>query len=187
MYLHHRRKVNEKHNLGWLRSSYHSQIQQIDRQDPAYYALVAAMSRNWWQVSYPYCMKAVLPGDYTAFQHLDLNLKRYIESDRGANRIQTSLTLTQEVLDNCTFVVPGFHKRIKEWWGEVIERPGPGAKAQKYNSNCLRTNRIYTKKYKIKYGSHVPVVCGPGDIRVSRAEILHGSTTTKKGVANNIR
>ena len=43
MYLHHRRKVNEKNNLGWLRSSYHSQIQQIARQDPAYYALVAAM------------------------------------------------------------------------------------------------------------------------------------------------
>ena len=27
MYLYHRRKVNEKNNLGWLRSFYHSQIQ----------------------------------------------------------------------------------------------------------------------------------------------------------------
>ena len=75
MYLHHGKKVNEKNNLGWLRSSYHSQIQQIARQDPAYYALGAATSRNWWQVSYPYYMKAVLAGDYTAFQHLDLKLK----------------------------------------------------------------------------------------------------------------
>ena len=125
MYLHHRRKVNEKNNLGWLRSFYHSQIQQIARQDPAYYALVATTSRNWWQVSYLYYMKAVLPGNYTAFQYLDLNLKPYIECDRGANRIQTSLTLTQEVPENCTFMVPGFHKSIKEWWGEVIERLGP--------------------------------------------------------------
>ena len=47
MYLHYRRQVKEKNNLGWLRSSYHSQIHQIARQDLAYYALVAAMSRNW--------------------------------------------------------------------------------------------------------------------------------------------
>ena len=60
-------------------------------------------------------------------------------------------------------------------------------KAQKHNSNCLRTNRIYTKKDKIKYSYHVPVVRGPGDIRVSRAEIFYGSTATKKGAANNIR
>ena len=116
-------------------------------------------------------MKAVLPGDYTAFQHLDFNLKRYVECDRGANRIQTSLTLTQEVPESCTFVVLGFHNRIKEWWAEVIKRPGPGATAQKHNSNCLKTNKIYTKKAKIKHGPHTPAVCGPGDIRVSRAEI----------------
>ena len=87
MYLNHRRKVNEKNNLGWLRSSYHSQIQHIARQEPAYYALVTATSMNWWQVSFQYYMKAVLPGNYTAFQHLDLNLKQYIECDRGANCI----------------------------------------------------------------------------------------------------
>ena len=69
----------------------------------------------------------------------------------------------------------------------MVKRPGPGDKAQKHNSNCLKTNNIYTKKDKIKYGPHTPAVCGPGDIRVSRAEILHGSTATKKGVANNIR
>ena len=114
MYLYYRRKVNKKNNLGWLRSSYHSQIQQIARQDPDYYALVAATSRNWWQIFYPYYMKAVLPNDYTAFQHLDLNLKRYVECERGANRIQTSLTLTQEIPENYTFVVLRFHKKIKE-------------------------------------------------------------------------
>jgi len=31
MYLHHRRMVNGEYNLGWLRSSYHSQIQQVAR------------------------------------------------------------------------------------------------------------------------------------------------------------
>ena len=86
-------------------------------------------------------------------------------------------------------MVSGFHKRIQEWWCKVIEWPGPGAKEQKAKSNYLRTNRIYTMKDKISYGSHVPIVCGPGDIRVSKAEILHGSTATgtKKAVAHNIR
>ena len=67
IYLHFRREVNITNNLGWLRSSYHSQIQQIARQDPAHYALISATSRNWWQVLYPYYMKAILLGDYTAF------------------------------------------------------------------------------------------------------------------------
>ena len=32
----------------------------------------------------------------------------------------------------------------------------------------------------------MPVVCVPGAIDVSKAEILHRSTSTKKGVTNNI-
>ncbi|KAF8441949.1 hypothetical protein BDZ91DRAFT_769014 [Kalaharituber pfeilii] len=77
MYLHHRRMVNGQPNLGWLRSAYYTQIQQIAQQDPAYYALVAATSPNktWRQISYPYYMKAVLPGEFIQFQHLNLNLK----------------------------------------------------------------------------------------------------------------
>jgi len=34
IYTHHRRRVNGRPNLGWLRSAFHTQIQQIARQDP---------------------------------------------------------------------------------------------------------------------------------------------------------
>ena len=33
---------------------------------------------------------------------MDLNLSKYIECGRGTNRVQSSLTLTQEVAENCT-------------------------------------------------------------------------------------
>lgn len=89
MYTHHRRMVDGRKSLGWLRSAYYTQIQQMARQDPLYYALVAATSRNSWQISYPYYMKATLPGDGISFQHIDLNVKRYIECGRGARRVQT--------------------------------------------------------------------------------------------------
>ena len=55
--------VDGKRSLGWLRSAYYTQIQQIAIQDPVYYALVAAKSQEMWQISYPYYMKATLPGD----------------------------------------------------------------------------------------------------------------------------
>ena len=120
IYHHHHRKMNNQGSLGWLRSAYFTQIQQIARQDPGYYALLAATSGNWWQISFPYYLKATLPGDGVGFQHVDLNLTKYIECGRGANRVQSSLTLTQETAENCTGVVPGFHKHIKEWWSRVL-------------------------------------------------------------------
>ena len=47
MYHHHHRKMNNQGSLGWLRSIYYTQIQQIVRQDPSYYTLLAAASDNW--------------------------------------------------------------------------------------------------------------------------------------------
>ena len=187
MYLHHRRIVGGRKNLGWLRSAYYTQIQQIARQDPVYYALVAATSGEMWQISYPYYMKATLPGGGIAFQHIDLNLHRYVECGRGARRVQTSCTLNQETDMNATMVVPGFHKHIKTWWKEVLARENLPRNVVDHSTNCLKTNDIYLSSDKKKYGNFIPAVCGPGDIRVSRAEIIHGSISNKEGKAETER
>ena len=79
--------VNGQRSLGWLRSAYFSQIQQIIRQDPGYYALVAVTSGNLWQISFPYYLKATLPGDGIAFQYINLNMKKYLECGRGERRM----------------------------------------------------------------------------------------------------
>jgi len=169
--------------LGWLRSAYHTQIQQISRQDPVYYALVVATNPNktWKQVSYPYYMKVVLPGDGIYYQHLNLNMKRYAECGRGKNRIQTSLTSNDETVQNYTIVIPGFYARILEWWQDIgnrgeAELTGKFRRALDHNGNTLKTDNIYTPADAKKYGKLVPVVCGPGNIRISRPEILHRST-----------
>ncbi|KAF8472149.1 hypothetical protein BDZ91DRAFT_717333 [Kalaharituber pfeilii] len=205
MYTHHRRRVNGSPNYGWLRNSYHSLIQQIARLDPVYYALVVAArpDGNYRQISFPYYMKAALPGDYTFFQHLDLNMRRYIECRQGMNRIQTSLTLNQESPTNCTMVLPGFHRHIVEWWGKVKSRghdinppsAGKSGKAefgnikrnQEHDGNMHRTDRIYLPEDKEAYGELVPAICGPGDIRISKPEILHGSSSNSQGRAESKR
>ena len=47
-------------NFDSLRSAYDTEVQQIARQDPVYYALLAATSEEMWQISYLYYMKATL-------------------------------------------------------------------------------------------------------------------------------
>ena len=187
MYYHHRTMMEGRKSLGWLRSAFFSQIQQIARQDPVYYALVAATSGEPWQISFPYYMKATLPGDGIFFHHLDLNLTRYIECGRGARRIQTSCTLNQETETNCTMVVPGFHNKLASWWQDVLDQDNTVRDVAKHSGNCLKTHDIFTAADKKKYGDFVPAVCGPGDIRISRPEIIHGSTANKDGKADSHR
>ena len=193
MYQHHRRKMNNQGSLGWLRSAYFTQIQQIARQDPGYYALLAATSGNWWQISFPYYLKATLPGDGVSFEHVDLNLPRYLECGRGQNRVQSSLTLTQEHAENCNGIVPGFHRHIHDWWSAVClraEKGGEGVKRAniaRHSTNCLKTNDLFLPEDKKKYGDFVPAICDPGDIRVSRSEILHASLGNKKGKCSTVR
>lgn len=101
-------------------------------------------------------------------------------------------TLNQETAQNCTMVVLGFHKKILEWWGDIIakgeaESSGKFKRAINHNGNTLKTDDIYTPADAKKYGRLVPAVCGPGDIRISRPEVLHGSTANKDGVAESSR
>ncbi|KAF8418898.1 hypothetical protein EV426DRAFT_539251 [Tirmania nivea] len=132
-------------------------------------------------------MKAVLLRDRIYFQYLNLNIKRYIECRCGKNQIQMSLTLNQEIEENCTIVIPSFHTKILDWWGDVIakgeaELAAKFKKAINYDGNTLKTNDIYTPVDIYKYGKLVPAVYGPGDIRISRLEILYRSTANKNGI-----
>jgi hypothetical protein len=205
MYLYHRRRINDKANYGWVRNSYHSLAQQAIRQDPLYYALVCSsrLDTNYRQISFPYYMKAVLPGDNIFFRHVDLNIPKYLETGRGMQRIQTSLSLTQETATNCTVVIPGFHKKIDEWWAKVVERnhdicaPGSGkggrerlkkfletGERPRHEGNCMRVDKIYRPEDRRDFGDWVPAICPPGGLRISRPEILHGSASLPNGRAD---
>ena len=84
-------------------------------------------------------------------------------------------------------VVPGFHRHIGAWWQEVLERDNTRWDPANHSGNCLKTNDVFKAEDKEKYGDFVPAVCGPEDIRISRAEIIHGSAADKDGKAGDER
>ena len=169
------------------KTAYYTQIQQIARQDPVYYALLAATSEVMWQILYPYYMKATLPRDGIAFQHINLNVKRFIECGRGERSIQSPFTLNHKTDINCTLAIPGFRKHIRNCWNDAIVRESTAKTMEEHNSNCLKTRQVYLLADKKKYRDFVPAVCGPWDIELSRPEIIHGSNFNKAERAETAR
>ncbi|KAK6523179.1 hypothetical protein TWF694_006074 [Orbilia ellipsospora] len=166
--------------IGWLRNSYHSLAQQLCYQDPAYWALVTVSRPDlrWWLLSFPYYQKYALPGQGTYFSHVDLNINEWLKCCRGANRMQTSISLDQETAEDCTFCVEGGHKTLEAFWrNEVI------AKNLDKNGNTAKMSDLYTKPMEDKYGKSIPIVCGPGDLRITNQAVIHGATATKNGSA----
>ena len=56
-----------------------------------------------------------------------------------------------------------------------------------HSTNCLKTTKVYILSDKKKYRDFVPAVCGSGDIRLFRAEIIYGSNSNKAGRAETER
>lgn len=158
---------------GWTRTMFYSLIQQLVRQDPAYYGLMAAArpDQNWRLISYSYYTKDTAVGESTGFKHLDLNVPALLHSSRGANIIQTTLSLDDEDPDSCNILVPGFHRHIREWWGRVAAR-GNAA-----DGLTTKVNQSYLKEDEESFGSFVPSPCQRGGVRISRPELIHGSTS----------
>ena len=132
MYKHHQRELNDRPNFGWLRPMLYSLSQQLVRQDLGYYLLYVALrpDRNPRLVSYPYYTKFAQKGDSTVFRHIDMNIEQFLESGRGANIIQGSVSLDDEGPDTgCTIIVPGMHRRLAEWWSDAKARLPPGQNA----------------------------------------------------------
>jgi Phytanoyl-CoA dioxygenase (PhyH) len=172
MYRHHLREQNGRPNWGWCRNMWHSLVQQAIRQDPGLYALhVAARGDGRWRlVSHPYYTKYADKGDSTGFKHIDLNIPNLVKHGRGENVVQTAVSMDDEWEGGCTVVVPGFHRNIKEWWEKVESR---GEAKGGWTHSVEKTYRAEDAE---EYGEFVPVVCSRGDVRMTMAPIIHGST-----------
>jgi hypothetical protein len=160
---------------GWLRSMYYSLIQQAVRMDPIYYALTVAArpDKNFRLISVPYYTKDVQKGESTGFLHLDCNVDHfYHQGEIPVPLVQGSMSLDDEEEDGCTLVVKGMHKHLYEWWRHVLDR-GMAKRAQTGNTNV---KGIYLPKDADKWGHPEPTPCMRGGIRLTRGEIIHGST-----------
>ena len=179
IYLHHQTTRNGKKNLGWLRTMVHSLSQQIIRQDVSYWLLYVCLrpDRNHRLVSFPYYNKYAVEADQTAFRHIDMNIPRYLDHQRGANIIQGSVSLNDETEAHCTVLIPGFHRHIASWWGQVRSR---GSEPDGWVTGL---EKIWTADDVSAYGDFVPVPVPRGGVRISRPELPHGSTTNDDGSA----
>ncbi|RPA93276.1 hypothetical protein L873DRAFT_67820 [Choiromyces venosus 120613-1] len=164
--------MNGKKRNGWIRTMFYSVIQQVVRQDPVCYALnvAARLDMNFRLISYPYYTKDTTPGENTSFKHLDLNVLRRLSENQGINIVQCSVSVDNEESDGCTIVVPGFHRNIREWWSRVEDR----SMAANELTTCV--SKTFTKDDAEAFGYFIPSPCPRGRIRITRLDILHGST-----------
>jgi len=176
MYRHHLSRHHSDSRRGWLRNMYYSLLQQVLRQDPFWYAVNASarMDKQWRLVSFPYYTKDTDPGESLGFKHLDINIMRYIEGDvdQGA-LLSSSVALDDEHQDNCTTVVLGFHRSIREWADRLLERGDLQKTFSGHSTNCSQIYRVQDQK---DYGDHTPTPCLALGLRITRPDIIHGST-----------
>ena len=173
MYKYHcRKKVHGKGRMGWLRNMIHSLVQQVIRQDPGFYGIMAAArpDRNWRLISYPYYTKDTSPGERTGFMHFDIGVGRLVDAGDGKNLVQSAVSLDDEDEENCSVVLPGLHHQLGEWYSWVRER---GQETCGYTTNAAK---IYMAADQEEFGRLVEVPCQAGDIRISQPGIMHGSS-----------
>ena len=172
MYRHHLREQNGKSNLGWSRNMWHSLVQQVIRQDGAFYGLnvAARPDKNWRLISFPYYTRDADADNSREFKQLNVNIPRFLKSGRGANMVQTAISLDDEVAEGCTMVMPGFHKHVREWWSRVTMR------GEDKGELIHDVKKIYKQADEGRFGKFERVMCLRGDVRMTLPQMIHGST-----------
>lgn len=67
-------------------------------------------------------MKSTQVEDSTYFRHLDIYIPLLLSEGRGACQIQGTLTLTDEIEENCTGMLTGAHRWLPSWWDRIKQR-----------------------------------------------------------------
>ena len=161
--------------MGWMRNMYHSGIQQLVYQDPGLWALTAAArpDKHWRLIAYPYNAKSAAPGQKTGFLHLDLDIRRHQNEGLGCNMVQSSVSLTDENDEGCTQVVRGFHKHFQEW----VQTKKDTINSRVSPRSTTDMKGMYTAEDEDRFGKLEPAPCPAWGVRLSRADIIHGSTS----------
>src|SRR6266480_3793239 len=87
MYRHHFR-VKPGDKLGWLRNMFFGLSQQLLHQDPF---CVLRPDHEWKLIAYSYYAKYQVPGNNTAFRHIDANIRDLADLNRSSGFIQGTL------------------------------------------------------------------------------------------------
>ncbi|KAJ6126156.1 hypothetical protein N7471_010649 [Penicillium samsonianum] len=151
-----------------------SLVQQMVRQDPAYYAFYALCRPDhaWKLVSFPYYAKRTYPGERTFFRHIDVNITDFVRSGRGENALQGSLALSDEDSRNCTELLLGMYRDIGTWHKRLIDRGyAKDGYVQRIDAD------MWTKEDGAHFGyGRTKQICQFGGVRLSLPGLPHGST-----------
>jgi hypothetical protein len=172
---HHFLRGEAKPAMGFQRTMFYSIVQQAVRQDPLVYALTVATRPDHHRelISYPYVAKDAMPGESTGFLHIDCNVSRLVATGHGANALTSGISLDDETEKSCTLVVPGFHNHIGSWHDKLVERGDAPLSDRRTTTSC---GKLYTAADRKEWGPPVPQPCPRFGLRLSRAEIIHGSS-----------
>jgi hypothetical protein len=177
MYQFHLQKRDRKGNLGWLRTMYHSVIQQLVRGDLYYWLWYAMIRRDYSLVSYIYYTKFTEQGDPTYFRHIDNNIAETVSNQKGATMIQGSVSFDDEDEKNCTEMLSGFHRVITKYQEFRVKR---GMKDSTGRIQGWDDRKDFPEEFRkwaetqgVKWEK---IICKPGDARISHPHLPHGST-----------
>jgi hypothetical protein len=182
LYKHHFQNHLTRKSMGFRRNMFYSLSQQLIRQDPAWYALNASCrpTPHWRLITYPYITKDADVDEPLGFLHMDVNFKDFFERQIGANQLTSSVSLDTETVDGCTVLVPGFHHHAYAWY-ELLKTRGV---LEEMKGSTTPAQQLYTPTDILTFGRPEPFPCNAGDVRITRGEIIHGST---KGVFSRRR
>jgi hypothetical protein len=175
LYKHHFQPHPTIQRMGFRRNMFYSLTQQLVRQDIGWYCLSAACrpTPHWRLITYPYVTKDADVGESLGFLHMDINIKRRIESGIGANQLTTSVSFDDETDDGCTVLVPGFYHHAQAWYDQLKAR----GQLDRFNGRVTSASSdLYTRADKDAFGEPEPFPCQSGGVRITRSETIHGST-----------
>jgi hypothetical protein len=175
LYDYHYTPAISRARMGWNRSMFQSLTQQLTRQDVCYYAAYVAVRPDhaWRLISFPYYTKSAYPTEDTSFVHIDLNIGDFLETGRGGNAVQGSVSFTDEDDENCSVVLPKIHHHLRGWWDKL----NTDQRKQISGHTIAIHPWMWNKEYAQEFGTdYEHTICLTGDVRLTLPTIPHGST-----------
>ncbi|KAJ5986731.1 hypothetical protein N7451_011096 [Penicillium sp. IBT 35674x] len=175
LYDYHYTPAISRPRMGWNRSMFQSVTQQLIRQDVCYYAVYVGVRPDhaWRLISFPYYTKSAYPTEDTSFIHIDLNIEDFLQTGRGGNAVQGSVSFTDEDEENCSVVLPRIHHHLQGWWDKL----DTDQRKQISGHTIAIHPWMWNKEYAREFGTDFErTICLTGDVRLTLPTIPHGST-----------
>jgi len=102
---------------------------------------------------------------------MDINVRDYVKDGIGRDQLTSNVSLDDEIPEGCTVLVPAFHHNCREWFDRLM------ARGHDITGATTPADDLYLPEDVESFGSKVPFPCAAGGVRITRPDIIHGSTS----------